>query len=124
MIDMQKCEEIERKNKIKFYTSFVYLIHFSFPQSTSPEPDQSKKSPTTPPAVTPPTSPPQEDKSLLQRWFPGWGGWYGGQAGYQATTAGAAGSAGSQGESGTRDTVGEPPPAKISKSELGTFKTF
>jgi len=46
---------------------------------------------------------------VLQRWFPGWGGWYGSQPGVTIEQ---------QGTSEDKD-VGEPPPAKISKSELG-----
>ena len=40
---------------------------------------------------------------MLQRWFPGWGGWYGSQPADTARTS--------------DDTVGEPPPAKMSKSD-------
>ena len=60
-------------------------------QSPSPEPLAAKL----------PTSP--EDKGVLQRWFPGWGGWYGSQPADTAKTS--------------DDTVGEPPPAKMSKSD-------
>lgn len=63
---------------------------------------------------------PVENKSLLQRWFPGWGGWYGSQQELQETTAGTS----SETDVGDDvDNVGEPPP-KISRSELGMLKTI
>lgn len=90
--------EVESQQEIYSSSKKACDVCFSF-QSTSPEPEQSVKSE---PSKA-------EDQSLLQRWFPGWGGWYGG------------GQTESQLEQGTsRDrNVGEPPPEKISKVELG-----
>ncbi|XP_053397933.1 intermembrane lipid transfer protein VPS13D-like isoform X2 [Mercenaria mercenaria] len=72
-------------------------------KAPSPEPEPStRKSADSPP----------EDKSLLQRWFPGWGGWYGSQSEKPDSAVGT-----SLEPDEDVDDTGEPPP-KISKSEL------
>ncbi|KAL4233287.1 Vacuolar protein sorting-associated protein 13D [Mactra antiquata] len=53
-----------------------------------------------------PSSTQQEDKTLLQRWFPGWGGWYGSQSSSQESELDI-----------SDDSTGEPP-TKVSRVEL------
>lgn len=78
-------------------------------QSPSPDPEQSARKS---------SASPSEDKSLLQRWFPGWGGWYGSQPERQDSGPGT----GMEPDIGDDDDDddGEPLP-KISRSELGMF---
>ena len=80
-----------------FLGSFFFFFYSI--QTPSPEPQPTQGG----------TSPKQEEKSVLQCWFPGWGGWYGSQP------------LKPENESQELHEHHEGPPAKISKIELGIF---
>lgn len=77
---------------------------------------------TTAPVAVTPEEKPEEQKGVLQRWFPGWGGWYGssdpdpgaeGGAGFTSKEANQS----QVGKESLDDSSGEPPP-KLAKTAL------
>ncbi|XP_052810385.1 intermembrane lipid transfer protein VPS13D-like isoform X2 [Mya arenaria] len=116
-----KQERIEKEfsfDELKILRELVYRnLRIKASKSPSPEPEKPKAKPQSVALTTTP-SPPLEDKSILQRWFPGWGGWYGGQVQAPVQASSDVGTSRVLVQGSQDDSAGEPPPPKISKSEL------
>ncbi|WAR08719.1 VP13D-like protein [Mya arenaria] len=112
----KKCKDVVAY--VKLYTAYMKKEFLDATmKSPSPEPEKPKAKPQSVALTTTP-SPPLEDKSILQRWFPGWGGWYGGQVQAPVQASSDVGTSRVLVQGSQDDSAGEPPPPKISKSEL------